>query len=488
MSAVPSALLRPTLVELDAGPAQAELIQLVARVKQHAGLLPDAGGLATMRRAVRQRMLRLGLTQSSDYLVRLRDVRDGEAELAELVALLVVQKTSFFRDRQQYELLRDRVLPELSACGRRVHLWSAGCATGEEAYSLAISLRLAGFSEVEAGVLATDIARQSLDRAAGACYDAERLEVLTPDERRYFHERPDGAWEAAQALRQMIQFRVHNLLSLPFPTPESGGWDVIFCRNVLIYFDRDTVREIIGRMHSVLVPGGFLFLGSCESLFQMSEGFELVSSTDAFVYRRGLAAAQRPAPVPLPLPVAPPVAPPARPRPAPDRAGRPDVGRPVAAPPVAPAALPPLPAPPPPAPQVDERLTRALAAADHGGVEEARGWLEAYLDERPMDPRAHFLRGVLQYRLGNDLEALTSLRRLVYLEAGFAMGHFYLGLVQERLGERELARRAFRNARDAAAKGQTTLQDPVLDAFLLPSDALAEACRGRLAELGGDRP
>jgi chemotaxis protein methyltransferase CheR len=476
MSAALSALKRPTLLELDAGPSQAELVQLVARVKQHAGLLPDAGGLATMRRAMRQRMLRLGLTQSADYLVRLRDVHDGEAELAELVALLVVQKTAFFRDRRQYELLNQRVLPTLASRGRRVHLWSAGCATGEEAYSLAISLRLEGFSELDAGILATDIARHSLDRAAGARYDAERLEALTPDERRYFHRRPDGAWDAAQALRQMIQFRVHNLLSLPFPTPETGGWDVIFCRNVLIYFDRDTVREIIQRMHSVLVPGGFLFLGVCESLFQMSEGFELVSSAEAFVYRRSEGGTRRLAPV-LPPPPAPApeqrTATPARPRPEPGEVT---------------AALPPKPAPPPPPPALDERLARALAAADQGAVEEARGWLEAFLDERPMDPRAHFLRGVLLYRMGIDLEALTSLRRLVYLEAGFAMGHFYLGLVQERLGEHELARRAFRNARDATANKQAAPQDPVLDAYLLPSDALAEACRARLDALGGDMP
>jgi len=246
---------------------------------------------------------------------------------------------------------------------------------------------------------------------------------------------------------------------------------VIFCRNVLIYFDRQTVEEIIRHMHSVLQPGGYLFLGVCESLFQLSAGFELVSAAQAFVYRR-IEGGARPAAAAVPVR-----------REEARRVARPPLRRLDAPPP----ALPPLPPAPEPPPPVDARLAHALDAADRGAIEEARGWLEALLDEQPMEPRAHFLRGVLLYRMGADLEALTALRRLVYLETGFAMGHFYLGLVQERLGMPELARRSFRNARDAATRTQAAPKDLLLAPYLLPSDALAEACRVRLDVAGGDR-
>jgi chemotaxis protein methyltransferase CheR len=467
---------RPAPGELEAGPRPDELEAVVARVKRYAGLVPDPGGLAAMRRVVRQRMLRVGLTSGQAYLERLCDPREGEGELAELVALLVVQKTSFFRDRRQFDLLARVVLPELVARDRRIHLWSAGCATGEEAYSLAISLRRAGLTEAQARVLATDVARPPLERASLGVFEPSRMAPLSEEERCYFKPRADGAWECRGGLGEMIEFRAHNLLSLPFPAPSDGGWDVVFCRNVLIYFERQTVQEVIRRIHDVLAPGGYLFLGVSESLFQLAEGFELVNAEDAFVYRRrDRAASPRPARAPDAVPV---------------RHQAPGLEPTRTRPPVAaqgfvgptPGAV----VRDPPRPAQDERLVQALRAADRGSLEEARGWLEAWNDEHPLDARAHFLGAVLLFRLGDDDEALRALRRLVYLESGFAMGHFYLGLTHERLGQLEQARRAFRNAGQAAASGHALFQDPMLRSYLLPADALAAACRFRLMRLGED--
>jgi chemotaxis protein methyltransferase CheR len=267
--------------------SERDILSVVDRIRKHAGIDYHPGRGVTLRNALVQRMLQLDKFSTEDYLKLIRGDR-GDEELAKLVALIVVQKTSFFRDRPQFELLERRVFPEMLARGAagdaRVGIWSAGCSTGEEPYSIAMALKRCLWTSSQVNVLATDISRAVLGRAAGACYREKSLDELGDWERALFIPE-DGRWRLKESVRSLVEFKLHNLVSIPYPLPAEGFWDVIFCRNVLIYFNRETVRGIIENFRRVLNPGGYLFLGVCESLFRLSEGFELVCTGKAIVYR-----------------------------------------------------------------------------------------------------------------------------------------------------------------------------------------------------------
>ena len=211
------------------------------------------------------------------------------AELVHLCNAITTNLTAFFREQHHFVHLRDHILrPLASAPGgaRRLRIWSAGCSTGEEPYSIAMSVleALPDLSGWDIRILATDLDSDVLERARRGIYPAERVTGLdTTRLARFFSAHGESAtpsYEVVPELRALISFRQLNLVHR---LPMKGPLDIIFCRNTIIYFDKETQRDLFGRMAQLQRPGDLLFVGHSENLFKVSTDYTLVGRT---IYRR----------------------------------------------------------------------------------------------------------------------------------------------------------------------------------------------------------
>lgn len=227
-----------------------------------------------------RRLRQLGLANFSDYLNRLETRSDNELE--HFCNAITTNLTSFFREKHHFEELARTILPLLlqrNAATRRIRIWSAGCSTGEEPYTIAITIReaLGEMPGWDLRILATDVDSNVLAHAAAGVYEPARFERVESARRdRWFAHSPGGRYEARPELRRMITF---NRLNLIESWPMRGPLDVIFCRNVIIYFDKDTQRDIIGRMAQLQKPGDYLILGHSESLLNVTDKYALTGQT-----------------------------------------------------------------------------------------------------------------------------------------------------------------------------------------------------------------
>ena len=233
-----------------------------------------------------RRLRKLKLNSFAEYC-RLVET-DESAELQELTNAITTNLTSFFREDYHFKQLSLEALPQIESkrsSARRIRLWSAGCSTGEEPYSLAIVMRetLARLAGWDIKLLATDIDSKVVATATEGVYASDRFKGVAPERvRSWFREvagRP-GFLAASAELKSLITFKQLNLLD---PWPVKGPFDVIFCRNVVIYFDKATQRGLFDRMADLQEPGGWLFIGHSENLLNVTRRYKLVGRT---VYRR----------------------------------------------------------------------------------------------------------------------------------------------------------------------------------------------------------
>ncbi|WP_062138004.1 CheR family methyltransferase [Demequina aestuarii] len=201
----------------------------------------------------------------------------------QVVEALTTNETSWFRDLTPFTALRSTVLPELAAAGRtQVRVWSAACSSGQEAYSIAMTVA-DEFPQLTASITATDLSEQMLVQGRAGRYSQLEVNRGLPAIMLVKHFQRQGAtFEISPALRRGVTFRSHNLLDAP---PPGGPFDVIFLRNVLIYFDVATKREVLSRVRSVLAPGGTLFLGAAETTIGIDDSWQRIPSAGASVYR-----------------------------------------------------------------------------------------------------------------------------------------------------------------------------------------------------------
>lgn len=212
----------------------------------------------------------------------------SEAVKASVIDALTINETSFFRMPAQFEAL-GAMLSELASRRRtgildrpRLRLWSAACSTGEEPYSMAMTVLAQPDRSFTAEILATDLCQQALERARNGRYADWRLENLPKGYKEAYFE-PDGTGiRIKPAVRDMVRFLPHNLKAPPPP----GPWDVIFCRNVMIYFDNAFRADLLKRLHDALAPGGVLFVGEGETLHLVPHAFETHPVAGAVLYRR----------------------------------------------------------------------------------------------------------------------------------------------------------------------------------------------------------
>ena len=267
----------PAIVSTSAPELSAVEFQRIADVtKRVAGINLQRGKEGLVRARLARRLRALGLDSYGAYLEQVE--RDGtRAELKEMIDALTTNKTSFFRESQHFTFLRERVLPDCLAAGQAPRVWSAGCSTGEEPYTLGIVVHEAMPATVAAAsrILATDISARVLDRARAAQYPADIVAELPRDLlRRHFVPASGGeSWQVAEPVRRLVRFARLNLMG---EWPMRGPFDAIFCRNVMIYFDKATQGRLVERFGSLLAPGGYLFVGHSESLTGLAHGFRYV--------------------------------------------------------------------------------------------------------------------------------------------------------------------------------------------------------------------
>ena len=259
-------------------------------LRAHTGLSFSEGKRYYVERRLTDRMKARGLGDPREYLELLRFQASGE-ELQHFVNLLTVNETYFFRERYQLDCLVRSALDEVvrdRPKGERIRIWSAGCSTGEEPYSIAIALleywNKADDYEIE--LRASDIDSRVLNRAREGIYEARSLQYLPPAlVAKYFTPAGPGRWRIIDDLRASIDFSHVNLVD-PDATRAIPLLDVIFCRNLLIYFDDIGRREASAMFYEALVPGGFVFLGHSESMSRMSSLFVPRKFPDAIIYQK----------------------------------------------------------------------------------------------------------------------------------------------------------------------------------------------------------
>lgn len=261
--------------------------QVKALVNRHSGIhLPESKSNLVYGRLCR-RLRSLQLQSFREYLNYLHEHEDSE--LTEFLNCVTTNQTSFFRENHHFEVLRDRVLPELISVARvrrQLRLWSAGCSTGEEAYSLAMVLRevLSDNTGWNVKVLATDLDTRVLEIARAGEYDMERVRNVAFERLQRFFQCGTGSnlgkVRIGSELRQLITFKQLNLIDT---WPMRGPFDVIFCRNVVIYFDLETQSRLFDRFADILGDDGYLFVGHSETLQKVTNRFELAGQT---VYRK----------------------------------------------------------------------------------------------------------------------------------------------------------------------------------------------------------
>jgi chemotaxis protein methyltransferase CheR len=423
-----------------------------------------------LERGLTEAMGRSGCTSAEAYYQLLAGKPTGGPEWESLIGQVTIGETYFFRDRGQFEALRQRILPaiiaEKRALTRQIRIWSAGCASGEEPYSIAMVLRelLPDLSSWSVTLLATDINREVLQKARAGRYGGwsfredgwERLRE------RYF-ARHGKEWHLAPEVREMVTFAYLNLGEDPYPSMANNtvAFDLILCRNVTIYFAPDLVRHVVDRFYEALVEGGWLVVGHSEPSPVTYTQFEAQTFPGTILYRKTgrparfdvswLATVEKP-----PVPAVPKIEP-----------------LPVAAKPAPPARV--LP-PPPPAPKTCDGILALLDAgrteealeqlhqalerdpkcatayflvgkirANAGMWQEARRWFEQALQLDPLLMEGHFLLSLVHSQEGNQEEALASMKRVVYLDRNAILGHFCLANLYQEVGNLSRARKSLEN-------------------------------------------
>jgi chemotaxis protein methyltransferase CheR len=260
-------------------------------IYDHCGIFFQSDSAFLLHRRLLPRLEALSLADFTAYYRYLASASEERRrdEMEHLIERVTTNETYFFRESYQLDALAQEILPAIYRArprGKRLTIWSAGCASGEEAYTIAIVLLEVGlFTDWEVRVFGNDISRRMLHIARKGQYGRSAFRATDPRLlRRYFRE-AEGKQQVRDEVRALVSFGQINLLDASMMTLVSEV-DIIFCRNVLIYFDARSRRRVVEALHRKLVPGGYLLLGHSESLIQVTTAFELVHLKHDMVYRK----------------------------------------------------------------------------------------------------------------------------------------------------------------------------------------------------------
>jgi chemotaxis protein methyltransferase CheR len=417
---------------------------------------------ADLERVIERTLSELRLSTPDLLYERLTDGPGAQAALEAFIASLTVPETYFFRNRPQFEALEQRILPELIARRRdlrRLRIWSVGCASGEEPYSLAMLLHCLlppseAVADWDVTILATDLNRSLLEKAQRGLYTAWSFRDTPPDVQEQFFTRRGGQFELAPQVRSQVTFAYLNLADDTYPSALTNtlDMDLILFRNVLIYFGDEMARRVIDRLYDALADGGWLLVGHAEPSISLFSRFTTHSFPNTIVYQKQVSYQKSVETSEVFTDfgsLAPPLAHTARRASSHKRE---------------PAAT-------PRAPRIPERLHRhvrhgtssptaqdaespataegdlmsqyqaAKRLADQSQLEPAQRSVMALVQKAPLFAPAYYLQGLILQELGDAEGALAALRRCVYVDAGFVMGHLALANLYTFAGQAERARR-----------------------------------------------
>jgi chemotaxis methyl-accepting protein methylase len=395
---------------------EAAVDEISALLDQRIGLRPEPTLRGRLSRSLRDEVSAHG----DDLDAYIESLSRSSDMLQSLVNRVTVQESGFFRHPDHFVILAEQVLPSLTG---PVTIWSAGCANGQEAYSLAMVLEEQG---VRGSVVATDLSTRALARTQSALYATREITGISA-ERRARHLTAEGPdWRMNPSVRARVSVARHNLArDLP---AHVGHCQVVMCRNVLIYFSPEHARAFLDKLAAAMPPGGYLFLGSAETLWQVTDRFKAVRLGSSFVHRREEdIAAQKPKV--------------SRSRTALDASkSRQSVAR---TPPLAPVR------------------TAAVASAVEPGRVRSKAWLKAranHVDASDVfQPVVLASAGQQALSLGDTAGAVVAFRKWVYLTPDDPLASFHLGLALEAGGHTRSAQRSFGVALDILRDGGTTL-------------------------------
>ena len=482
--------------------------QLTELIAERMGLHFPRERWGDLQRGLAGAAQELGFEDAAACVTCLLSAPPTKAQLQVLASHLTIGESYFFRDRQTLEAFADNILPELIRARRgrdqRLRIWSAACCTGEEPYSLAILLhqRLPDLREWHVTITATDINSRFLHKAAAGTYGEWSFRNAPAGlKERYFNRTADGRFAIVPEIKKLVTFAHLNLVDDFYPslTTDTNAMDVIFCRNVLMYFAPSQISKVIGELHHALVEGGWLAVSPSEASHALFPQFVTVNFPGAILYQKSNGpprteqqwtpaplseAAQFVAfaietsspwtpPVAVALTESAPAAPPGKPA--------------LVETPLTPNAVAELLylqgryaeaadtlvtsfARQAPGPRAFSLLTRALA--NQGNLADALAWCDRWIAADKLDPAGHYLRAVVLLERGDPEQTRVSLQRALYLHPDFVLAHFALGNLARSRGKIGEAEKHFANALHSLRRYQP-------DDLLPESDGLTA---GRLTE------
>jgi len=473
------------------------------------GLRFDEGRNQVLHHALWQRLQHRGYDSYREYYNLLKFHPEGRLEIRELFDLVTIGETYFFRNKAQFDVLMRFVLPEIiqrkvDSGDKCIRAWSAGCSRGDETYSIAMAMMevFPSFEEWRISVLGTDINRTGLACSEEAVYGEKDIGHLPKEYLEKYFKSQGSAYHLRDDVKELVRFEYHNLARDPCLHETMQNVDIIFCRNVIIYFDSQTTERVLENFYNCLAQDGYLFLGHTETLWQITNRFERVEFPQTFIYKKRLGPIQEDATKPfmavpeikienLTLSPTPIRTFGARGLTSIEETGTEQKPEPfeqvedstlrVDKPPD--AAL--LSSPDTKAAQdknhILTRLAKATILANEAKYKEAADILGKIVEADNLSVEAYYLLGVLSYKSGDIREAEAQFRKVIYVTPDSILAYFNLGnmyLYQRKLKE---AAREFRNAIRLLEKRPKDEQVRFCEDFTV--EFLLRACRNTLAQI-----
>jgi len=478
------------------------------------GLRFDEGRTQSLHHALWQRLQHRGYDSYREYYNLLKFHPEGRLEIRELFDLITIGETYFFRNKAQFDVLMRFVLPEMiqrkvESGDKSIRAWSAGCSRGDEAYSIAIAMMevFPSFEEWKVSVLGTDINRKGLACSEDAVYVEKDVGHLPKEYVDKYFMRQGSNYHLRGDVKALVEFEYHNLATDPCLHEKMQNVDILFCRNVIIYFDPETTQQVLENFYHSLAHDGYLFLGHTETLWQITNRFERVEFPQTFIYKKKLGAVQEDVMKPFMA--------------VPEisienlafSAGQVRAFAPEAKyessgsaprPPLEPFVPQPTEQVEDPALQVDNSsdvafrslpdhaagqdkddilasFAKATALANEAKYKEAADILGKIVEADNLSVEAYYLLGVLSYKSGNLKEAETQFRKVIYVSPDSVLAYFNLGnmyLYQRRLRD---AAREFKNAVRLLEKRPKDEQVRFCEDFTV--EFLLRACKNTLVQI-----
>lgn len=431
-------------------------------IENHSGLHIGTEKSDTLRISLHARATKTGV---KSYLEYMEIIKNNDQEFKELLSLITINETYFFRYPEQFEVLKTIIIPELTEAKevlgeKKLRVWSAGCSTGEEPFSLAITIleSLPDWHLWDIQILGTDVSKKALEKAmkgqfSKGSFRITRSEILE----KYFEEVSSESWRIKDEVKSKVSFIYHNLIKEPYPLAFLEAWDIIFCRNVTIYFKPESTRRVVSNLYKSLMQGGYFFIGHSETLYDINPGFETKKYGDIFVYKKPKEIIRniqkqtqrertvqthvnRDAPRPLAV------------------EGVIEEARSLHLKGKREQAI----------KKIDEELKKykevggnerlyfykAFILLSENRVEEARKLLEKTLYLNPLSPEAHYLEGIALRKSGLLEKSLDAFKKAAYLNSDFAPSLIEVGNIYYQLGKFEQAVKYYQRAAETLKRIQ----------------------------------